>query len=75
MPVSLLECLLSNADDQPDGYPGSKPTGNLGRGRIERKREALNFVSLYLLNNETKTGPIVDHMNVLEYVQFGHTTG
>ena len=73
--VSLLRYVLSNAGDQPDGYPGSNPTGNLGRGHIERKRGALNFVSLYSLDNETKTGPIVNRRSVLEYVQFGHTTG
>ena len=59
---------MNNAGDQPDGYPGSKLTGNLGWGHIETKREALNFVSLYPLDNETKTVPTVKYRSVLEYV-------
>ena len=73
--VSLCGYFLSNTGDQPDEYPGSKPTGNLVRGHIERKREALNCVSVYLLNDETKTGKYVDRRSVLEYVQYGHATG
>mmetsp|Transcript_16354 Transcript_16354/g.29546 ORF Transcript_16354/g.29546 Transcript_16354/m.29546 type:complete len:143 (-) Transcript_16354:179-607(-) len=40
--VSLRGYLLSNTGDQLDEYPGSKPTGNLVRGHIERKRKDQN---------------------------------
>ena len=43
--------------------------------RPKKKREDHNCVSLSPLGDDTKTGPLIERRSVLEYVQFGHTTG
>jgi hypothetical protein len=72
--VSLHAYYLSDPSDKLDGHPGTKPRRNVVQGHIGRKRETLNFLSLYPLNNDTKTGQIIEYRSVLEYAQFEHTT-
>ena len=71
------------------GQPGDDPTSGLvsvlesmhgyvlsnAGDRPKKAREDHNCVSLCPLGDKTKTGPLIERRSVLEYVQFGHTTG
>ena len=78
-PVSLMVSthgyFLDNSGDQPMGYPMSKPTEKLGLGRFKKKNKAQNYERLCPLGDVTNPGTYIERRSVLEYIQFGHTTG
>ena len=78
-PVSLMLSLhgyfLDNCGDQPMGYPMSKPTGKLVQGCFKKKNRAQNYERLCPLGDVTNPGTYIERRSVLEYIQFGHTTG
>mgnify|MGYP000444885987 CR=1 FL=1 len=78
-PVSLMVSsqgyFLDYSGDQPMGYPMSKPTGKLVRGRFKKKNRAQNYERLCPLGDVTNPDTYIERRSVLEYVQFGHNPG
>ena len=75
MVLSLYGYFLDIPGDRTIGYLMSKPTGNLIRGRFKKKNRAQNYECLCPLDDKTNPGTYINCRSVLEYIQFGHTTG